>query len=96
MPTQNKAGISLPKDLADNFPTSLMSAIAHLQVAREMLDQQSIELQHLSRPMQSRIRDRITELLGEITNIDDQCCEMLFDIFATTVEGLPLRKSLLL
>lgn len=96
MRTQNKAGISLPPDLADNFPTSLVSAIAHLQVAREMLDQQSVELQYLSAAMQERIRDQITELLGEITNIDDSCCEMLFDIFATTIDGLPLRKSLLL
>lgn len=96
MQSQNYAGITLPQDLADNFPTSLMSAIAHLQVAHEMLDQQSIELQHLSKPMRERIQGEITSLLGDITLINDECCEMLFDIFATTVEGLPLRKSLLL
>lgn len=96
MRTQNKAGISLPKDLADNFPTSLVSAIAHLQVAHEMLDYQSVELQHLSDPMRDRIHGRITSIMGDLTLINDECCEMLFDIFAKTIEGLPLRKSLML
>ncbi len=96
MQSQNNAGITLPQDLADNFPTSLVSAIAHLQVAHEMLDQQSVELQHLSDPMRDRIHGRITSIMGDLTLINDECCEMLFDIFAKTIEGLPLRKSLML
>lgn len=95
MRNQNHAGITLPQDLADNFPTSLVSAIAHLQVAREMLDYQSVELQHLPQAFRTKVCDHINVLMGDITCINDECCEMLFDIFAKSVEGLPLRKSLL-
>jgi len=95
MHNQNKAGISLPQDLADRFPASLIAAIAHLQVAREMLDYQATELQHLPQAFRKKVCDHINVLMGDITCINDECCEMLFDIFAKSVEGLPLRKSLL-
>jgi len=46
--------------------------------------------------MRDRIYGRITSIMGDLNLINDECCEMLFDIFAKTIEGLPLRKSLML
>ena len=97
MPTQNNAGIVLPQDLADHFPTSLMSAIAHIQVARDWLHTQKDELDHLPAKQKKSFRSQITTYMLDINELDDRLCELLFDIFACGMEGLPkFPKSILL
>ncbi len=94
---QNKAGISLPKDLADNFPTSLMSAIAHLQVARDWLqDQKDHGLGHLPKEQRKAFAGQIIDRILDINDLDDQLCELLFDIFASQTEGLPHFQNIVL
>ncbi len=97
MRTQNKAGISLPQDLADNFPTSLMSAIAHLQVARDWLqDQKDHGLGHLPKEQRKDFTGQIIDRILDINDLDDKLCELLFDIFASQTEGLPHFQNIVL
>lgn len=97
MQHQNKAGISLPPDLAENFPTPLICAIAHIQVARQWLQVQGQDLDYLPEKQRDNFQRDLIERVMEINELDNLCADMLFELFTYRIEGLPhLPKDIVL
>lgn len=74
--TDEKAGTSLPP--RPNVD-ALISAIAHLEAAHRELDaQRTHHIKHLPEKARNRMYDRLGEVMQEVMEQYDNCCDILF------------------
>ncbi len=80
-----KAGTSLPTERPN--VDDILSAIAHLQVAHTKLDSQRTHyIKHLPEKERNRMYDRLGEVMGDVMEQYDACCDILFQILRPTID----------
>lgn len=83
--TEKKAGTSLPSDRPK--VDDILSAIAHLQVAYTKLDsQRTHHIKHLPGKERDRMYDRLGEVMGDIWEQYENCCDILFQIQRPSID----------